>query len=127
MEGRRQILIYERAFRVRTEERKDCHHQPAYRQFPRQPRRPSFLLRAGRRQDRGAGNHPMSFDLELSGRRALVTGGAKGVGASVVAVLRDVGAKVITTARSAPKALPEGVHFVAAALSTEDGCAIAPE
>src|SRR6202158_3610029 len=65
----------------------------------------------------------MSFDLELTDRRALVTGGTKGVGAAVVAVLRDVGVKVITTARSAPKALPEGVHFVAADLSTADGCA----
>jgi NAD(P)-dependent dehydrogenase (short-subunit alcohol dehydrogenase family) len=65
----------------------------------------------------------MSFDLELTDRRALVTGGTKGVGAAVVAVLRDVGVKIITTARSAPKALPEGVHFVAADLSTADGCA----
>ena len=64
----------------------------------------------------------MSFDLELTDRRALVTGGTKGVGAAVVAVLRDVGVKVITTARSAPRALPEGVHFVAADLSTADGC-----
>ena len=65
----------------------------------------------------------MSFDLELTDRRALVTGGTKGVGAAVVAVLRDVGVKVITTARSAPKVSPEGVHFVAADLSTADGCA----
>src|SRR3984893_12976359 len=61
----------------------------------------------------------MSFDLELADRRALVTGDTK----AVVAVLRDVGVKVITTARSAPKALLEGVHFVAADLSTADGCA----
>ena len=65
----------------------------------------------------------MSFDLELTDRRALVTGGTKGIGAVVVAVLRDAGVKVITTARSAPKASPEGVHFVAADLSTADGCA----
>src|ERR1700676_1090433 len=65
----------------------------------------------------------MSFDLELTDRRALVTGGTKGIGAAVVAVLRDVGVKVITTARSAPKASPEGVHFVAADLSTAGGCA----
>jgi NAD(P)-dependent dehydrogenase (short-subunit alcohol dehydrogenase family) len=65
----------------------------------------------------------MNFDLELTGRRALVTGGTKGVGAAVVAVLRDARVKVITTARSAPKALPEGVHFIAADLSTADGCA----
>jgi NAD(P)-dependent dehydrogenase (short-subunit alcohol dehydrogenase family) len=65
----------------------------------------------------------MSFSLELTDRRALVTGGTKGVGAAVVAVLRDAGVKVITTARSAPEALPDGVRFVAADLSTAEGCA----
>ena len=44
----------------------------------------------------------MTFDLELSGRRALVTGGTKGVGAAVVAALRDAGARVAATARSVP-------------------------
>ncbi len=44
----------------------------------------------------------MSFDLDLTGRRALVTGGTKGVGAAVVEVLRDAGRKVIATARSVP-------------------------
>jgi NAD(P)-dependent dehydrogenase (short-subunit alcohol dehydrogenase family) len=34
----------------------------------------------------------MIFSLELTGRRALVTGGTKGVGAAVVAVLRGAGA-----------------------------------
>lgn len=66
----------------------------------------------------------MSFQLELQGRRALVTGGTKGVGAAVVEVLREAGAIVMTTARSAPSALPEGVHFVAADLSTPAGCAV---
>src|ERR1700692_593758 len=69
----------------------------------------------------------MSFDLELTDRRALVTGGTRGVGAAVVAVLRDVGSKVMTTARSAPKELPGGVYFVAADLSTADGCAVLAE
>lgn len=64
----------------------------------------------------------MSFSLELKGRRALVTGGTKGIGAAVVATLRDAGAKVITTARSAPEALPEGVYFVVGDLSTAEGC-----
>jgi NAD(P)-dependent dehydrogenase (short-subunit alcohol dehydrogenase family) len=45
----------------------------------------------------------MSFDLGLSGRRALVTAGTKGVGASVIEVLRENGAKVVTTARSIPR------------------------
>jgi NAD(P)-dependent dehydrogenase (short-subunit alcohol dehydrogenase family) len=44
----------------------------------------------------------LSFDLGLTDRRALVTGGTKGVGAAVVEVLRDAGAKVIATARAVP-------------------------
>lgn len=64
----------------------------------------------------------MSFSLELTGRRALVTGGTKGVGAAVVAVLRDAGAKVMTTARSVPNEGLEGVDLVAADLTTAAGC-----
>lgn len=64
----------------------------------------------------------MSFSLELTGRRVLVTGGTKGVGAAVVAVLHDAGARVMTSARSAPKASREGVHFIAADLTTAAGC-----
>ena len=47
----------------------------------------------------------MSFDLGLSGHRALVTAGTKGVGAAVVEVLRENGANVVTTARSIPQQL----------------------
>jgi NAD(P)-dependent dehydrogenase (short-subunit alcohol dehydrogenase family) len=65
----------------------------------------------------------MSLDLELNGRRALVTGGTKGIGAAVVAALQDAGARVMTTARSVPDAPTEGIHVVAADLSTADGCA----
>jgi NAD(P)-dependent dehydrogenase (short-subunit alcohol dehydrogenase family) len=64
----------------------------------------------------------MSFRLDLINHRALVTGGTKGIGAAVVAVLRDEGVKVMTTARSTPKSLPEGVNFIAADLSTAAGC-----
>ncbi len=68
----------------------------------------------------------MTFDLELAGRRALVTGGTKGIGAAVVDVLRDAGAKVIATARSVPSDM-EGVHYVAADLATPQGCAAVAE
>jgi len=64
----------------------------------------------------------MSFDLELTGRRALVTGGTKGVGAAVVESLRNAGVTVIATARSVPEKAPEGVHYVAADLTTADDC-----
>ncbi|AKF03970.1 SDR family oxidoreductase [Sandaracinus amylolyticus] len=65
----------------------------------------------------------MSFDLELSGRRALVTGGTKGVGAAVVRALREAGVRVVATARSAPDDA-DGVHYVAADVTTADGCAL---
>jgi NAD(P)-dependent dehydrogenase (short-subunit alcohol dehydrogenase family) len=64
----------------------------------------------------------VSFDLDLADCRALVTGGTKGVGAAVVDVLRDAGAKVIATARSAPADALEGVHYIAADLATAEGC-----
>jgi NAD(P)-dependent dehydrogenase (short-subunit alcohol dehydrogenase family) len=66
----------------------------------------------------------MSFDLGLSGRRALVTAGTKGVGASVVEVLRENGANVVTTARSIPHSPLAGVHYVAANITTAEGCTL---
>ncbi|MGH9806739.1 MAG: oxidoreductase, partial [Terriglobia bacterium] len=65
----------------------------------------------------------MSFDLELSDRRALVTGGTKGVGAAVVEVLQDAGARVVACARSVPGEPLKGVRYIAADLSTSAGCA----
>ena len=65
----------------------------------------------------------MIFDLELTGRRALVTAGTKGVGAAVVEVLPENGAKVVTTARSIPRDSLAGVHYIAADITTAAGCA----
>ena len=64
----------------------------------------------------------MTFDLELSGRRALVTAGTKGVGAAVVDVLLENDAKVVTTARSIPADSPAGVQYIAADITTAAGC-----
>jgi len=63
----------------------------------------------------------MNFDLQLANRRALVTGGTKGVGAAVVEALHDAGVQVVATARSAPSRSIEGVRFLAADLSTAEG------
>src|ERR1700730_7432827 len=63
----------------------------------------------------------MAFDLRLAHRRALVTGGTKGVAAAVVESLRDAGAQVVATARSVPSQPAEGVRFLPADLSTADG------
>jgi len=62
-------------------------------------------------------------DLELSGRRALVTGGTKGIGAAVVACLREAGATVLATARTRPDRHEPGCFFVAADITTTQGCA----
>src|SRR5260370_22236102 len=64
----------------------------------------------------------MSGYLELEGKRALVTGGTKGVGAAVVAALREAGARVLTTARKRPEDVSK-VEFVAADVATAGGCA----
>jgi NAD(P)-dependent dehydrogenase (short-subunit alcohol dehydrogenase family) len=61
--------------------------------------------------------------LELGERRALVTGGTKGIGAAVVACLRQAGATVLATARTRPDRLEPGCLFVAADITTTEGCA----
>jgi NAD(P)-dependent dehydrogenase (short-subunit alcohol dehydrogenase family) len=65
----------------------------------------------------------MSGYLGLEGKRALVTGGTKGVGAAVVAALREAGASVITTARSKPDKLARAEQFLTADVSSAEGCA----
>jgi NAD(P)-dependent dehydrogenase (short-subunit alcohol dehydrogenase family) len=62
--------------------------------------------------------------LGLEGRRALVTGGTKGLGEAVVAALREAGATVLTTARSRPAHLAHADQFVTADVSTPEGCAV---
>lgn len=64
----------------------------------------------------------MADFLTLTGRRALVTGGTQGAGAATVALFRELGAQVLTTARKPPRDVPDDL-FVAADLTTVDGCA----
>ena len=64
----------------------------------------------------------MSGFLQLEGRTALITSGTRGAGAATVALFRQLGARVLTTARSRPDAVPEAL-FVAADLTTAQGCA----
>jgi NAD(P)-dependent dehydrogenase (short-subunit alcohol dehydrogenase family) len=65
----------------------------------------------------------MSEPRELESLRALVTGGTKGIGRAVAARLREAGATVLTTARAAPAELADRDHFIAADITTAQGCA----
>jgi NAD(P)-dependent dehydrogenase (short-subunit alcohol dehydrogenase family) len=81
----------------------------------------AFELRGGRIASLGIVQ--MAGTLELEGKRALVTGGTRGgTGAAVVERLREDGARVLTTARSRPDDVAEDL-FVAAEMTTEEGCA----
>ena len=59
--------------------------------------------------------------LTLNGKRALITSGTRGAGAATVALFQQLGARVLTTARSQPAAMPDEI-FVAADLTTAVGC-----
>ncbi|MGJ7580050.1 SDR family oxidoreductase [Variovorax sp. RHLX14] len=63
----------------------------------------------------------MRSPVELEGRRALVTGGTKGIGAAVVERLVRDGARVLVAARGKP-ADSADFDFISADVSTAAGC-----
>lgn len=69
--------------------------------------------------------HPMSnqsyFPNELAGRRALVTGGTRGIGAAVAQRLLDAGAKVVVAARKPDDDMPAGATFVSGDVAKSEG------
>ena len=64
----------------------------------------------------------MSGFLQLEDKAVLVTSGTRGAGAATVALFRELGARVLTVARSRPAAMPDAL-FVTADLTTAQGCA----
>jgi NAD(P)-dependent dehydrogenase (short-subunit alcohol dehydrogenase family) len=68
----------------------------------------------------------MNSFITLEGKRALVTSGTRGAGAATVKLFQDLGAQVLTTARTRPPEMPEA-QFVSADLTTPEGCAAVAE
>lgn len=64
-------------------------------------------------------SHPF---LDLRGKRALITSGTRGAGAVTVSLFQELGAQVLTTARTRPDGFQESL-FVAADLMSAEGCA----
>jgi NAD(P)-dependent dehydrogenase (short-subunit alcohol dehydrogenase family) len=58
---------------------------------------------------------------DLEGKRALVTGGSRGIGAAIVQRLLDAGAHVVATARTATDTTPAAATFLTGDVSTEAG------
>lgn len=66
---------------------------------------------------------PNAAAREFEGKRVLITGGTKGIGQAVALTLRESGAKVLTTARGPSTDTANAQLFVAADITTADGCA----
>lgn len=66
---------------------------------------------------------PSQLDLtqELRGRRALVTGGSRGIGATIAQRLLDAGARVAVTARAPSPETPAPAHFISADIRAPHG------
>jgi NAD(P)-dependent dehydrogenase (short-subunit alcohol dehydrogenase family) len=63
----------------------------------------------------------LDFSTELMGRRALVTGGSRGIGAAIAQRLVDAGAKVVVAARTPSNDAPAAATFVAGDLTNSEG------
>src|SRR5216117_3609461 len=66
-------------------------------------------------------SNKLDFSRELIGRRALVTGGTRGIGAAIAQRLLDAGAQVVVTARSRRDSSPAGAAFVAGDVASVAG------
>lgn len=63
----------------------------------------------------------LDLSNEFSGRRALITGGTRGIGAAIAQRLLDGGAQVVVSARSRNEATPEAATFIAGDVGTNEG------
>src|SRR5881394_1221314 len=115
-----EVSPHGRATRCRRARWQDRGDRKGVRQLSEQPRGAPAHLRARRRQDRVARDSLMTDRLELDGLRTLVTGGSKGIGQAVADRLREAGARVLATARTAPRDRADADQFIAADITTAE-------
>jgi len=65
--------------------------------------------------------YTLDLSNEFAGKRALVTGGSRGIGAAVAQRLIEAGAKVVVTARNRHAETPKGAIFIAGDTRTKAG------
>lgn len=66
-------------------------------------------------------SNKLDLSKELGGRRALVTGGTRGIGAAIAQRLLDAGAKVLVAARTRSDEMPTAATFIAGDVTTSEG------
>ncbi len=66
-------------------------------------------------------SNKLDLSKELMGRRALVTGGSRGIGAAIAQRLLDAGAQVVVAARTPNDDAPAAATFVTGDVATSEG------
>jgi NAD(P)-dependent dehydrogenase (short-subunit alcohol dehydrogenase family) len=64
----------------------------------------------------------LDLSKEFAGRRALVTGGSRGIGAAIAQRLLDGGASVVVVARNRHEQTPAAATFIKGDILTLEGC-----
>ena len=68
----------------------------------------------------------LDLSAEFAGRRAVVTGGSRGIGAAIAQRLLAGGAEVVVTARTPAAATPPKATFIASDLRTQAAARTSP-